>query len=104
LHSDRMLSQQARLAMYRTGMSADDRLVWSFTTADSWIDEKFKMPTIIWSNGIQPYDGGQGFSTVLLRLPLNYELMVFVNSKDMNTNALASAGLKAFRAGMEANF
>ena len=104
LHSDRMLSEQARLAMYRTGMSADDRLVWSFTTADSWIDEKFKMPTIIWSNGIQPYDGGQGFSTVLLRLPLNYELMVFVNSKDMNTNALAVAGLKAFRAGMEANF
>ena len=104
LHSDRMLSEKARLAMYRTGMSADDRLVWSFTTADSWIDDKFKMPTIIWSNGIQPYDGGQGFSTVLLRLPLNYELMVFVNSKDMNVNALAAAGLKAFRAGMEANF
>lgn len=101
LHSDRMLSQQARLEMYRTGMAADDRLVWSFTTTDPWISDKFKMPTVIWSNGIQPYDGGQSFNTVLLRLPLNYELMVFTNSGGMNVNSLASAGLKAFRAGME---
>ena len=101
LHSDRMLSQQARLEMYRTGMPADDRLVWSFTTSDPWISDKFKMSTIIWSNGIQPYDGGQSFNTVLLRLPLNYELMVFVNSGGMSVNSLASAGLKAFRAGME---
>jgi CubicO group peptidase (beta-lactamase class C family) len=104
LHSDRMLSQQARLEMYRTGMPADDRLVWSFTASDSWIGDKFNMSTIILSNGSQPYDGGQGFSTVLIRLPLNYELMVFVNSKGMDTSALAVAGLKAFRAGMEANF
>jgi hypothetical protein len=96
-----MLSQQARLQIYRTGMVADDRLVWSFTTTDSWISDKFKMPTIIWSNGIQPYATGQSFNTVLLRLPLNYELMVFVNSGRMNVNSLASAGLKAFRAGME---
>lgn len=101
LHSDRMLSQQARLQIYRTGMVADDRLVWSFTTTDSWISDKFKMPTIIWSNGIQPYATGQSFNTVLLRLPLIYELMVFVNSGGMNVNSLASAGLKAFRAGME---
>ncbi len=104
LHSDRMLSQQARLEMYRTGMPDDDRLVWSSSGVDSWIADKFKMSTIIQSNGSQPYDGGQGFSTVLLRLPLNYELMVFVNSKGMDTNALTVAGLKAFRAGMEANF
>lgn len=101
LHSDRMLSEQARLEMYRTGMPADDRLVWSFTTSDPWISDKFKMSTIIWSNGIQPYDGGQSFNTVLLRLPLNYELMVFVNSGGMGVDSLASAGLKAFRAGME---
>ncbi len=101
LHSDRILSERARLQMYRTGMPADDRLVWSFTTSDPWIADKFKMSTIILSNGSQPYDGGQGFSTVLLRLPLNYELMVFVNSKGMNTDQLAIAGLKAFRAGME---
>lgn len=101
LHSDRILSQQARLELYRTGMPADDRLVWSFTMSDSWISSKFKMSTIIWSNGIQPYDGGQSFNTVLLRLPLNYELMVFVNSGGMNVNSLAKAGLKAFRAGME---
>jgi hypothetical protein len=62
------------------------------------------MSTIILSNGSQPYDGGQGFSTVLLRLPLNYELIVFVNSKGMNTSQLEIAGMKAFRAGMEANF
>ncbi|HWN11174.1 MAG TPA: serine hydrolase [Pyrinomonadaceae bacterium] len=104
LHSDRMLSQQARLEMYRSGMPADDRLVWSSSGVDSWIADKFKMSTIIQSNGAQPYDGGQGFSTVLLRLPLNYELMVFVNSKGMDTNALTVAGLKAFRAGMEGNF
>lgn len=104
LHSDRMLSQQARLEMYRTGMSPDDRMVWSTTGIDSWVADKFNMSTIILSNGSQPYDGGQGFSTVFLRLPLNYELMVFVNSKGMDTNALAVAGLKAFRAGMEANF
>jgi len=102
LHSDRILSEQVRLQMYRTGMTADERLVWSFTRADPWIDDKFKMSTIIWSNGSQPYDGGQAFSTVLLRLPLNYELMVFVNSKGMEAEELALAGLKAFRAGMEA--
>lgn len=101
LHSDRILSERVRLQMYRTGMPADDRLVWSFTTSDPWIADKFKMSTIIFSNGSQPYDGGQGFSTVLLRLPLNYELMVFVNSKGMNTDQLAIAGMKAFRAGME---
>lgn len=104
LHSDRMLSQQARWEMYRTGMPADDRLVWSSSGADSWIADKFKMSNIIQSNGSQPYDGGQGFVTVILRLPLNYELMVFVNSKGMDSNALTVAGLKAFRAGMEANF
>lgn len=101
LHSDRMLSQQTRLEMYRTGMDPDDRLVWSFTTSDSWISDKFKMSTIIWSNGIQPYGGGQSFNTVLLRLPLNYELMVFVNSGGMGVNSLAGAGMKAFRAGLE---
>ncbi len=103
LHSDRILSEQVRLQMYRTGMPADDRLVWSFTMADPWIADKFKMSTIIWSNGSQPYDGGQGFSTALLRLPLNYELMVFVNSKGMNTDQLAIAGFNAFRAGMDGN-
>jgi CubicO group peptidase (beta-lactamase class C family) len=101
LHSDRMLSLKGRLEMYRTGMPADDRLVWSFTTTNSWVTDKFKMPTIIWSNGIQPYATGQSFNTVLLRLPLNYELMIFVNSGGMGVNSLASAGLKAFRAGME---
>lgn len=104
LHSDRMLSEQARLEMYRTGMAADDRLVWSSTQSDSWIADNFNMSTIILSNGAQPYEGGQGFSTVLLRLPLNYELMVFVNSKGMDANELSIAGRKAFRAGMEANF
>jgi len=104
LHSDRMLSQKARLEMYRTGMPADDRLVWSSSGSDPWIADKFKMSAIIQSNGSQPYDGGQGFVTVILRLPLNYELMVFVNSKGMDSNALTVAGLKAFRAGMEANF
>ncbi|MEO8435734.1 MAG: serine hydrolase [Pyrinomonadaceae bacterium] len=104
LHSDRMLSQPARLEMFRTGMPADDRLVWSSTWADSWIADKFKTPAILWSDGAQPYDGGQGFSTVLLRLPLNYELMVFVNSKGMDSGQLKTAGLKAFRAGLEANF
>jgi CubicO group peptidase (beta-lactamase class C family) len=100
LHSDRMLSQQARLEMYRTGMAPDDRLVWSFTTTDPWIADRFKMPTILWSNGVQRYDG-QSFNTVLLRLPLNYELMIFVNSGGMGVDSLAGAGFKAFRAGME---
>ena len=104
LHTDRILSLQARNSMYREPMDPDDRLVWSFTTMNNWIRDNFGMDTIIWSNGIQPYDAGQSFNTVLLRLPDSYELMIFTNSGGMSVNNLANAGMTAFRAGMEGNF
>lgn len=102
LYTDRMLSRAAKDAMFRPGLEADDRLVWSFTMSDSWTRDRFGMDPIIWSNGIQPYSGGQSFNTVLLRLPQEYHLMLFANSGGMNVNALARAGLDAWRAGVEA--
>jgi CubicO group peptidase (beta-lactamase class C family) len=104
LHSNTILSAQTRRMLYDERKDADDRLVWSFTTSDSWIKSKFEMDTIIYSGGDQPYDGGQGAHTAIVRLPLGYEALVFVNSDDLSSSALAKIGVKAFRAGMEHNF
>jgi CubicO group peptidase (beta-lactamase class C family) len=104
LHSDILLSANTRALMYREPMDPDDRLVWSFTLTDSWIKNKFGMNTIIYSGGDQPYAGGQGAHTAVVRLPQNYEVLVFTNSDELSSSSLAKIGVAAFRAGMERNF
>jgi CubicO group peptidase (beta-lactamase class C family) len=104
LHSNAILSAQTRRMLYDERKDADDRLVWSFTMSDSWIKGQFGMDTIIYSGGDQPYDGGQGAHTAIVRLPLGYEALVFVNSDDLSSSALAKIGVAAFKAGMEHNF
>jgi hypothetical protein len=59
----------------------------------------FKMPLIVWSNGIV-----EGSRTVLIRLPQNHYLILFTNSEDMSAGDLYNAGVAAFKAGMDHNF
>jgi hypothetical protein len=104
LSSDRLLSPRARRLMYSEEIDPDDRLIWTSATANSWIADNFGMARIAWSNGIQPYGGGQGFRTVMLRLPLDHYFMLFINSPDMSTNDLYAVGVEAFRDAMQDNF
>lgn len=104
LHSNAIISSQVRSAIYNDKMDVDDRLVWSFTTSNTNIKDNFGMGTIIYSGGDQPYAGGQGAHTAIVRLPLGYEVLVFVNSNDLNSGALAKVGINAFWAGMAHNF
>ena len=104
MSSDRVLSPRAKRLMFSDEIVPDDRLIWTSASEDSWIADNFAMPRIAWSNGIQPYDGGQGFRTVLLRLPMDHYFMLFVNSPDVSTNQMYSAGVKAFRDATEQNF
>lgn len=104
LHSEAIISRQTRRLLYNDRMAPDDRLVWSFSLSDSWIKSKFAMDPIIYSGGDQPYDSGQGAHTAIVRLPLDYEVLVFVNSDELSSSALAKIGVAAFRAGMEHNF
>lgn len=104
LHSNKLISAQARKLLYNDQMAPDDRLVWSFTKSNAWIKDNFGMNTIIYSGGDQPYAGGQGAHTAILRLPLGYEVLVFANSDELGSSSLANIGIAAFKAGMEHNF
>lgn len=104
LHSDKIISRQTQRLLYNDDMASDDRLVWSFTKSNNWIKTNFKMNTIIYSGGDQPYAGGQGAHTAIVRLPLGYVALVFANSDELGSSALADIGIDAFRAGMEHNF
>lgn len=104
LHSNKLISAQARKLLYNDQMAPDDRLVWSFTKSNTWIKDNFGMNTIIYSGGDQPYGGGQGAHTAIVRLPLGYEVLVFANSDELGSSSLANIGIAAFKAGMEHNF
>ena len=104
MSSDRLLSPQAKRLMYSEQIEPDDRLIWTSASENQWIADNFAMPRVAWSNGIQPYDGGQGFRTVLLRLPLDHYFMLFVNSPDISTNQMFSIGVSAFKDATEQNF
>jgi CubicO group peptidase (beta-lactamase class C family) len=97
--SNLIVSDEARAAMFTEGMPSDDRLVWTAAKAEDWMKTQFKMPVIVWSNGVI-----EGNRTVLIRLPQNHYLILFTNSEDMSAGDLYNAGVAAFKAGMEHNF
>lgn len=103
LHSDRLISATTRQRIYNASMNPDDRLVWSFTKSDPTIKTNYAMDPILYSGGDQPYSGGQGAHTTIIRLPLGYEVLVFVNSDDLNSSSLTNIGIAAFKAGMAGN-
>jgi hypothetical protein len=94
-----IMSQVGRDAMFKEGMNSNDRLVWTAATSEPWLGTNFKMPVIVWSNGI-PANG----KTVLIRLPQNYYLTIFTNSDELGVADLYKAGIAAFTAGMQHNF
>jgi CubicO group peptidase (beta-lactamase class C family) len=97
--TDLIVTQKGRDAMFTEGMTPNDRLVWTAATSDSWMGTNFKMPVVVWSNGI-PANG----KTVLIRLPQNYYLILFTNSDELGVAQLYGAGVAAFKAGMQHNF
>jgi CubicO group peptidase (beta-lactamase class C family) len=97
--TDLIVTAAGRNAMYKEPMNTNDRLVWSSSTANSWLGDKFNMPNVIWSNGI-----AGGYRNVIIRLPQNYYLVLLTNSPDLSVNQLESAGVNAFIAGMQHNF
>ena len=97
--SNLIVSEEARDTMFTEGMPRDDRLVWSSANSDDWMKTNFKMPVVVWSNGIV-----EGTRAVLIRLPQNHYLILFTNSEDMSAGDLYNAGVAAFKAGMEHNF
>ncbi|HEX6125408.1 MAG TPA: serine hydrolase domain-containing protein [Pyrinomonadaceae bacterium] len=97
--SDLIVTSAGRNAMYNESMNPNDRLVWSSSTPNNWLGAKFKMPNVIWSNGI-----AGGYRSVILRLPQNYYLVLLTNSPDLSVSQLQAAGVNAFIAGMQHNF
>lgn len=97
--TDLVVTQAGRDAMYNEEMPANDRLVWSSANTDDWIKTNFKMPQVIWSNGIS--DGNR---TVLIRLPDNYYLILFTTSPELGVGDLYKVGVEAFKEGMKHNF
>lgn len=98
--SELIVSKEAREWMFSDTMkNTNDRVVWTSATSDSWMNSKFKMPSIASSNGIT-----DGTKTVLIRLPQNHYLILFSNSNDLSTGQLFNAGVAAFKAGMAHNF
>lgn len=95
-----IVSKETRDLMFKEGMNAKDRLVWSLNFSNSWLTNNFGMAESVWSNGVT----GNGFRSILVRLPQNYYLMIFTNSPDLDVFQLRNAGINAFRAGMEHNF
>lgn len=98
--SDLIVTKKGRDMMFNDTMkNTDDRLVWAESDADSWMNAKFDMPEVAWSNGVT-----DGTKTVLIRLPQNHYLVLFSNSNDLDTKKLYDAGIDAFKAGMAHNF
>ena len=98
--TDVIVTSAARNLMYSDTMAdPDDRLVWSSATVHNWFAEKFNMPRIVWSNGAQ-----DTYKNVIVRLPLNYYLVLLTNSPELGTEQLKDAGVAAFRAATEHNF
>lgn len=99
LHGDRLLSAEAQGLMYGANEEPDDRLIWSSATARTWTRDNFDEPYVVWSDGHQPYGGGQVSGGVLLRLPDNHVLVILRNSFEGTTSQLQEFGYAAFIAG-----
>lgn len=97
--TDLIVTKAGRDAMYREGMNPNDRLVWTASTANSWLADKFGMSNVIWSNGI-----AGGYRNVIIRLPQNSYLVLLTNSPDLSVGQLEAAGVNAWIAGMQDNF
>ena len=97
--TDLIVTKAGRDAMYREGMPPNDRIVWSSATNDKWIQANFNQSRVAWSDGAS--DGNQ---SVLLQLPDNYYLILFVNSPELNSGNLFNIGTLAFKEGMKHNF
>lgn len=97
--TDLIVTKAGRDAMYREGMNPNDRLVWSSSTPNAWLEDKFGMQSVIWSNGI-----AGGYRSVIVRLPQNHYLILLTNSPDLSVGQLEAAGVNAFIAGMQDNF
>lgn len=97
--SDLIVNKTGRDMMYTEGVAPNDRLVWSSASNDSWMNKNFKMPTVVWSNGITG-----GYKSVVVRLPQNHYLVLFTNSPELDVASLYTAGVDAFKAGMQHNF
>lgn len=101
--SNNVVSSTVRNKMYNETMNPDDRMVWSFVNNDSWMNTNFDMPRVVWSNGV-----GSGNRSALLRLPDDYYLVIFSNTRNdtagQTTGQLYNFGVAAFKAGMDHNF
>ncbi|MEO6393705.1 MAG: hypothetical protein ABIP75_17775, partial [Pyrinomonadaceae bacterium] len=97
--TDLIVDQAGRDAMFKEGMPLNDRLVWTDAWNDNWMNTNFKINTITASNGVT--DGNR---TVLIHFPQNYYLILFASSPELSINALYTAGVAAFKAGMQHNF
>jgi len=97
--TDLIVTQAGRDAMYKEGMPADDRIVWTGATADAWIAANFKQSRVAWSNGVS--DGNQ---SIVMQLPDNYYLILFTTSPELSVNDLFKVGALAFKEGMKHNF
>jgi CubicO group peptidase (beta-lactamase class C family) len=99
LHTDKFLSRGTRHMMSETP-DPDGRLVWSFLTSSSTIRSKYGMDPILYSGGDQPYANSRGTHAAIVRLPQQHTAVIFINSNDMNSGALASIAINAFLKGM----
>lgn len=100
--TDLIVSKTVRDKMFNDEIG-NDYMVWAAASNDNWMNQNFDMPRIAWSNG-----GTDGTRTVLMRLPNNYYLIVFSNTRDdsqgWSPGQLYNFGLAAFKAGMQHNF
>ena len=97
--TDLIVTDAGRDAMYKEGMPADERIVWTGATQDDWIAANFKQSRVAWSNG-----ASDGNRTVLLQLPDNYYLILFTTSPELSVGDLFKIGTLAFKEGMKHNF
>jgi CubicO group peptidase (beta-lactamase class C family) len=99
-NTDLIVTSEARDLMYKDSMpDRNDRLVWTSASPNNWMADNFNVPNIVSSNGIV-----NGYRSVIIRFPQNYYLVLLTNSEDLSAGQLLTAGIDAFKAGMEHNF
>jgi CubicO group peptidase (beta-lactamase class C family) len=89
--TDKLVSTKTRDMMFDDD-NANERLVWSFTTPDTAINQKFNLKML-------PYMGGDqgGAHASILMLPNGYYAIGIINSNDMNSNGVSVGMLGAFK-------
>ena len=92
--TDTLVSSKTRDMMFDDD-AADERLVWSFTTPDAAISQKFNLKML-------PYMGGDqgGAHASILMLPNGYYAIGIINSNDMNSQGVSVGMLRAFKTGI----